>query len=89
MIGNDQLHTMPIKFSQVLQQALDRGGEVVRGLDNDRIDLAKGNGTNDRSQPARKLRFHSPNSGGTDGDQPVASVAKRNPLSITPFTGDP
>ena len=51
MIVDDQLHTMPMKFGQGLQQAIYRGAEVVQGLDNDRIDLAPDNGTINRSQP--------------------------------------
>ena len=51
MIVDDQLHTMPIKFGQGFQQAIDRGAEVVQGLDNDGIDLVPGNGTKNRSQP--------------------------------------
>ena len=51
MIVDDQLHTMPMKFGQGLQQAIDRGAEVVQGLDNDGIDLVPGNGTKNRSQP--------------------------------------
>ena len=51
MIVDDQLHTMPMKFSQGLQQAIYRGAEVVQGLDHDGIDLVPGNGTKNRSQP--------------------------------------
>ena len=55
MIVDDQLHTMPMKCSQGLQQAIDRGAEVVQGLDNDGINLVPGNGTKDRSQPWPRL----------------------------------
>ena len=48
---DDQRHTMPMKFSQGIQQAINRGAEVVQGLDNDHIDLAPGDGTKNRSQP--------------------------------------
>ena len=51
MIVDDQLHPMPMKCSQCLQQAINRGAEVVQGLDNDGIDLVPGNGTKNRSQP--------------------------------------
>ena len=51
MIVDDQLHTMPMKFSQGLQQAINREAEVVQGLDNDGIDLMPDNGTKDRRQP--------------------------------------
>ena len=51
MIVDDQLHTMPMKFGQGVQQAIDREAEVVQGLDHDHIDFVPGNGTKDRSQP--------------------------------------
>ena len=50
MIVKDQRNTLPMKFSQGLQQAIHREAEVVQGLDHDRIDLVPGNGTKDRSQ---------------------------------------
>ena len=46
---------MQIKCSQGLQQALDREAEVVQGLENDGINLAPGNGTENRSQPWPRL----------------------------------
>jgi hypothetical protein len=48
MIVDDQLHPMPTKLSQGLQQAVHRGAEVVQGLDNDGIDLVPGNSAEDR-----------------------------------------
>ena len=48
MIVDDQRHTMPMKLSQGLQQAIYRGAEVVQGLDNDVINLMPDNGTKDR-----------------------------------------
>ena len=35
---DDQRHVMPMKCSQGLQQAMNRGAEVVQRLDNDGID---------------------------------------------------
>ena len=55
IIVDDQLHTMPMKLSQGLQQAIYRGAEVVQGLDNDGINLTPDNGTKDRSQPWPRL----------------------------------
>ena len=52
---DDQRHVMPMKCSQGLQQAMNRGAEVVQRLDNDGIDLAPGNGTKDRSQPSQPV----------------------------------
>jgi hypothetical protein len=51
MFVDGQLHTMPTKLSQGLQQAVHRGAEVVQGLDNDGIDLVPDNGTTDRRHP--------------------------------------
>ena len=55
MIVDDQLHTMSIKFGQGFQQGINRGAEVMQGLDNDGIDLVPDNSTKDRSQPWPRL----------------------------------
>ena len=42
MIVDDQLHSMPMRFSQGLQQAINRGAEVMHRLDHDHITARAG-----------------------------------------------
>jgi hypothetical protein len=51
MIVDDECHTMPMKCSQGLQQAIHRSAEVMQPLNNDHIDFVPGNGAEDRRQP--------------------------------------